>query len=387
MIDYFQRMNYNINSISKEVNMEQEKTIIEEEKKPKKQTTKKDKSASEILVKSTDEIIATDNGKKVSKPKKSEKAKEPELKEKAIKEAPASSAKAKKNQKKTDEPESKAKTPKVAKVESSSVKKPTKKSESKTPSKPAKKDTKKIDPTSAEALKEATKKITKVTGPVIINKPTKVQKKNAPVESTPVKTKTPPKKTEVKPVKVPKAKPKLKLETKEDKLAYKKIQENFNYIANLTWVIEEKTMDPKQIPDLTLGEIHVLETVDNHNNEPMTTIARALKVTVGSLITCVNRLIAKEYLIRIRDEDDRRVIRLSVTPKAKKIIKVHDKFHEEIINSVLEGVTLRDTGKVLAQIARVLENYINPIDVKEIINDNSKSTTKKPRAASSKTKG
>ncbi len=153
---------------------------------------------------------------------------------------------------------------------------------------------------------------------------------------------------------------KLKSMTKDEKQMYKKLWEYFNYVANLTMVIEERMMDTKLIPDLTIGELHVLETVDKLNGKPMSKIANALKVTVGSLTIGVNRLVAKEYLLRIRDENDHRVVNLSVTAKAKKVLKIHDKFHEDILLGVLDGVTIRDATKVMAQFNRVLENYINP---------------------------
>lgn len=156
-----------------------------------------------------------------------------------------------------------------------------------------------------------------------------------------------------------KAEKKLKSMTKDEKVMYKKLWEHFNYVANLTMVIEERMMDTKLIPDLTIGEMHVLETVDRLNGKPMTKIANALKVTVGSLTIGVNRLVAKEYLLRIRDEKDHRIVNLSVTPKAKKVLKMHDKFHEDILLGVLDGVTLRDATKVMAQFNRVLEDYIN----------------------------
>ena len=39
-------------------------------------------------------------------------------------------------------------------------------------------------------------------------------------------------------------------------------------------VIEERTMDVKNIPDLTIGELHVIEMVNKYNNKPMTLIAK-----------------------------------------------------------------------------------------------------------------
>ena len=147
---------------------------------------------------------------------------------------------------------------------------------------------------------------------------------------------------------------------KEEKVLYKRLEEAFNYVANLTMVIEERLLDKKVISDLTLGEIHVLEVVDKEAVMPMTKIANELKITVGSLTTCVNRLVKKEYLFRERDQEDHRVMKISTTQKAKKVLKIHDRFHEDILYGILDGVTIRDATKVMTQVARTLENYYNP---------------------------
>lgn len=153
---------------------------------------------------------------------------------------------------------------------------------------------------------------------------------------------------------------KTKVLTKEEKVLYKKLQESFNYVANFTNIVEERTMDLKLIPDLTVGELHVIEMVDQNNNKPMTLIAKKLKVTVGSLTICINRLVQKGYLLRIRHEMDHRIILVSITQKGKKVLKAHDLFHENILGLVLEGITLQQAVKVMTQFAMVLENYYDP---------------------------
>lgn len=154
---------------------------------------------------------------------------------------------------------------------------------------------------------------------------------------------------------------------KEEKVLYKKLEEAFLYVANLTTVVEERTMDTKQITDLTIGELHVIEMVDKYNNKPMSLIANKLKVTVGSLTICINRLVQKGYLLRIRHEEDHRIILISITPKGKKVLKVHDKFHDDILGLVLEGVTLQQAMKVMTQFAMVLENYYDPKPIAKVI--------------------
>lgn len=155
--------------------------------------------------------------------------------------------------------------------------------------------------------------------------------------------------------------------TKEEKVLYKALSESFNYVANLTNVIEERTMDTKLINDLTIGELHVIEAVDKLNNKPMSLIAKYLKVTVGSLTISINRLVQKGYLLRTRHEMDHRIILVSITPKGKKVLKVHDAFHETILGLVLDSITLAQAHRVMTQFSMVLENYFDPKSISTIM--------------------
>lgn len=148
--------------------------------------------------------------------------------------------------------------------------------------------------------------------------------------------------------------------TKEEKVLYKQLEESFNTIANMTMVIEERTMDTKNIPNLTIGELHLIEMVNRYNNKPMTLIANKLHITVGAMTICLNRLVQKGYLLRTRDEMDRRVILLSITQEGKKVLKYHNKFHDDIIGLALDTLSIQQATKVLNQFAYVLEYYYDP---------------------------
>lgn len=152
---------------------------------------------------------------------------------------------------------------------------------------------------------------------------------------------------------------KVKQYNKEEKALYKTLEEAFNTVGNMTMVIEERTLD-KNVNDLTIGELHVIEMVNKYNNKPMTLIAKKLHVTVGSLTIGVNRLVQKGYLLRIRDEMDRRVILLSITQQGKKVLKYHDKFHDDILGLVLDTIPLQQAVKVMSQFANILEVYYDP---------------------------
>lgn len=169
---------------------------------------------------------------------------------------------------------------------------------------------------------------------------------------------------------------KIKQWTKDEKVLYKKLDESFSTVANMAMVIEERTMDTKNMPNLTIGEIHLIEMVNRYNNKPMTLIANQLHITVGAMTICLNRLVQKGYVIRTRDEMDRRVILLSVTPEGKKILKFHNKFHDDILGIVLDTIPLAQATKVMSQFAYVLEYYFDP----SIALQEEKKTSKKEKS-------
>ena len=151
--------------------------------------------------------------------------------------------------------------------------------------------------------------------------------------------------------------PQARKYSKEELVSYRKIAEAFMVVANLTTVIEERLLDRRLIPDLTLAELHVLEAAGKLNHKPMTKIAQALKITVGALSIAITRLVQKEYLLRTRSDKDRRVILISVTPKAQRVLRAHQKFHDDIIGLTVERVSLTDAANVLGTLAEMIKQY------------------------------
>ena len=93
----------------------------------------------------------------------------------------------------------------------------------------------------------------------------------------------------------------------------------------------------------------------------MSSIARALDVTVGTLTISMNRLEKKGYVTRTRSEKDRRVVFIALTEKGKKAYAHHQRFHQEMIEAVLDGLSEEET-QVLA---KVLEHLLRFFRSKE----------------------
>ena len=94
--------------------------------------------------------------------------------------------------------------------------------------------------------------------------------------------------------------------------------------------IEQKAIITSEFGDLTNNDMHVIEAIGIDEPKNMSTIARALSVTVGTLTISMNSLVKKGYVDRQRSSEDRRVVYISLSEKGVKAYYHHKKFHEQI---------------------------------------------------------
>ena len=127
--------------------------------------------------------------------------------------------------------------------------------------------------------------------------------------------------------------------------------EVFNHILS----IEEEALRKEGVM-LSMTEIHVLEAIRNESNPTMTNVARKLRVTVGTLTTGINTLLKKGFVLRDRKEEDRRVVLLSLTDEALEVLKIHDKFHDEMIEAAFSNLNLEE-DEVLVKSLENVSNY------------------------------
>lgn len=95
--------------------------------------------------------------------------------------------------------------------------------------------------------------------------------------------------------------------------------------------------------NLSLKEIHVIEATckmeDEGADTRSTAIAAALRITPGTLTTAVNLLEKKGYLLRKRDDRDKRIVRIYTTELGRKAQDQHEVFHQEMVEHILGSLT------------------------------------------------
>ena len=127
--------------------------------------------------------------------------------------------------------------------------------------------------------------------------------------------------------------------------------------------IEERAIKTGEYKELTVNDMHVIEAIDIHEPKNMTTVAKALLVTTGTLTISVNGLVKKGYVERTRSEEDRRVVLISLTRKGRKAYIQHQRFHQQMIDAVVDGLD-QEEQRVLEHALRNVNQFFRTIGKK-----------------------
>ena len=120
--------------------------------------------------------------------------------------------------------------------------------------------------------------------------------------------------------------------------------------------IEAKAIITSEFKDISNNDMHIIEVIGIEAPKNMSTVAKALSVTTGTLTIAMNSLVKKGYVERVRSQTDRRVVLLSLSVKGRKAFEYHKAFHTKMVNATVDRLT--DEEKSLLVIAlQNLKNY------------------------------
>ena len=106
----------------------------------------------------------------------------------------------------------------------------------------------------------------------------------------------------------------------------------FNEIMN----IEEKAIITEEFKDISNNDMHIIEAIGLDEPRSMSSVAKDLSVTVGTLTIAINNLVKKAYVKRVRSEKDRRVVLISLTEKGVKAYHHHEDYHRQMTQAILD---------------------------------------------------
>ncbi len=122
--------------------------------------------------------------------------------------------------------------------------------------------------------------------------------------------------------------------------------------------IEERTLQ-KQIGDLSMREVHIIEAVcaAQAEDNTMTVLAAMLRITVGSLTVAIKTLERKGYVLRQRSELDRRRVHVLPLPPALEVERHHRAFHQRMVEAVTTAVPPEELDVLIKSLHAIYDYF------------------------------
>lgn len=137
----------------------------------------------------------------------------------------------------------------------------------------------------------------------------------------------------------------------------------FNEILEL----EECAIITGEFSNMTVNDMHIVNAIGTGEGKNMSSIAKALGITVGSLTTSMNGLVKKCYAVRERSEEDRRLVLVKLTDKGVRAYNQHSAFHDELTKAAIESVNPEEMPvliKVLSGVSDFFRGFKKKYDKK-----------------------
>jgi DNA-binding MarR family transcriptional regulator len=121
--------------------------------------------------------------------------------------------------------------------------------------------------------------------------------------------------------------------------------------------IEQKALITDEFKDITSNDMHIIDAIGIGSPRNMSSVAKTMSVTVGTLTIAINSLVKKNYVDRVRSEEDRRVVLLSLSEKGKSAYYHHKKFHDDMIKATVKGLNKEETVILIKAITNLVDFF------------------------------
>lgn len=130
-----------------------------------------------------------------------------------------------------------------------------------------------------------------------------------------------------------------------------KIKEYVNQVIALLPDLAKafRTDEPQEVLhiDISFPEIFVLRQLSSNKEPTMSELGRSISMDLSTLTRTVDKLVGKEFVVRKRDPEDRRMVRVAITAKGRKIISRFEEQKKKKIESILRQMTSQERRDIL----------------------------------------
>jgi MarR family 2-MHQ and catechol resistance regulon transcriptional repressor len=105
----------------------------------------------------------------------------------------------------------------------------------------------------------------------------------------------------------------------------------------------------------TVPQLEILSCLDRTKGLPLSVIAERLLVTGGNVTGIIDRLERDGYVYRVRDKNDRRIVKALLTEKGFELYKSFLPRYKEIMNRINSGLTFQERKQLQRLLKKLAE--------------------------------
>lgn len=117
-----------------------------------------------------------------------------------------------------------------------------------------------------------------------------------------------------------------------------KIHALMRQLFGLVHRLEDEAIKASEFSDLSRAEISAIMAIGTGRPKTMTHVANILEINVSTLTTTINKLVKKGYVERLRDDKDRRIVKIGLSEKGIAAATERDSFMGELLRGAVEQV-------------------------------------------------
>ncbi len=137
----------------------------------------------------------------------------------------------------------------------------------------------------------------------------------------------------------------------------KKLNDILVSLFNNVLKMEEDAIKNSSRHNLSITEIHTLTAIGEGKAKTMTQVAAALKISVSTLTTAINKLVDKKYVNRFRVPEDRRIVKIELTEEGTAAVKEHEEFHLKMIYDAVADLNEGEKNILLQSLDNIHEFF------------------------------
>jgi len=107
---------------------------------------------------------------------------------------------------------------------------------------------------------------------------------------------------------------------------------------------EEAAKDQFNFKELTLTQMNYLETISQLGNPNLTELSIEMNLTKPTVKVAVDKLIEKDFIYRVKSDEDRRSAHFHLTVKGKLINHTHDFAHKQMAEQIIQKLDTAGVG-------------------------------------------